>query len=134
MVYLRKKTSRRDGSVKEGNTQEHLRPESEKDTGRFQFRSSAWEGSKEDACYIKSQYAIYDPDITICGGNETGRLFHGLVHPQMTCNQTTRGICWYRRGNSKCVVVFPHPAARVQDSLLLYGLLDALKEIKVDRG
>ena len=87
--------------------------------------------AEDDAADIQKQYAIYDPDITICGGVEsTGGAFRGLVHPGMDWRQTTRGILWYRRSAQKYVVAFPHPEARVQDALLLYALLDAIKEIK----
>ena len=87
--------------------------------------------AREDAPYIQKQYAIYDPDITICGGTETtGGLFHDVVHPRMKWKQTTRSIWWYSRSAHKFVVAVPHPEARVQDSLLLYALLDAIKEIK----
>lgn len=89
--------------------------------------------AKEDARYIRNQYAIYDPDITICGGNETGELFHCVVHPKINWRQTKRGIWWYPRKEGKIVVIYPHPEARVQNSLLLYGLLDALKEIKAGK-
>ena len=83
-----------------------------------------------DAPYIQKQYSIYNPDITICGGTETtGGLFHDVVNPRMEWKQTTRGIWWYRRNAHKCVIAFYHPAARIQGSLLLYGLLDAIKEI-----
>lgn len=85
----------------------------------------------EDAPYIREQFAIYDPDITVCGG--TGGLFHDRVHPGMDWRQTKRGIWWYGRNADKFVVAFPHPEARVQDSLLLYALLDAIKEIRNTR-
>ena len=88
--------------------------------------------AKEDAPYIQKQYAIYDPDITICGGVKTGDLFWEALHrdSDMKWKQTTRGIWWYSRSAHKFVVAVPHPEARVQDSLLLYALLDAIKEIK----
>ncbi len=85
----------------------------------------------EDAPHIREQFAIYDPDITVCGG--TGGLFHDGVHPGIDWRQTARGICWYRRNADKFVVAFPHPEARVQDSLLLFTLLDAIKEIRNNR-
>lgn len=85
----------------------------------------------EDTPFIQKQYAIYDPDITICGGAETtAGLFREAVHPNMSWKQTTRGIWWYRRNADKYVVALPHPEARVQDSLLLYASLDAIKEIR----
>ena len=84
--------------------------------------------ANEDKDYIQQQYAIYDPDITICGG--TGDLFKSVVgHAEQEWRRTTRGIWWYEREPAKYVVAFAHPEARVQNSLLVYGLLDAIKEI-----
>lgn len=88
--------------------------------------------AREDAEYIRKQYALYDPDITICGGvDTTAEVFRELVHPKMKPEQTTRGISWYRRNaQNKYVVAFFHPAARDRPAHLLGDLLDAIKEIK----
>jgi len=88
--------------------------------------------AREDAEYIRKQYALYDPDITICGGADTtAEVFRELVHPKMEPEQTTRGISWYRRNaQNQYVVAFFHPAARDRPAQLLGDLLDAIKEIK----
>lgn len=87
--------------------------------------------AREDAEYIRKQFAIYDPDITICGGvDTTAEVFQELVHPGMDWRQTRRGIRWYRRNADKCVVAFHHPAARFRKAGLLGDLLGAIKEIK----
>lgn len=88
----------------------------------------------EDAEYIRMQYALYDPDITICGGEgTTGELLRKVVHPKMSWKQTTGGVRWYWRDTHKCVVEFIHPAARVRTARLLGDLLDAIKEIKEEQ-
>lgn len=84
---------------------------------------------KEDQNYIRRQYSLYDPDITICGGTKVDELFRKAVGHQMKWQETRRGVRWYERKARKYVVSFSHPAARVTDSLLLYGLLDAVREI-----
>ena len=82
----------------------------------------------EDAVLIKSQYAIYDPDLTICGG--TGDLFRTVAdHGKHQWRQTRRGIWWYQRAPEKVVIAYSHPAARGQSSLLHYGLIDAVNEL-----
>ena len=82
----------------------------------------------EDAVLIQSQYAIYDPDLTICGG--TGDLFREVVdHGKHQWSQTRRGTWWYQRAPEKVVIAYSHPAARVQSSLLHYGLIDAVNEL-----
>ncbi len=87
--------------------------------------------TRDDAEFIQKQYALYDPDITICGGADTtGELFRKVVHPKMSWKQTTGGVCWYRRDIRKCVVAFTHPAARFGTMRMLGDLLNAIKEIK----
>jgi len=84
--------------------------------------------ANEDKEYIRRQYSIYDPDLTICGG--TGDLFKSVVgHDSYEWNRTKRGIWWYKRNENKYVIYFAHPEARVQSPLIVYGLLDAVKEI-----
>ena len=84
--------------------------------------------ANEDKEYIRRQYSIYDPDLTICGG--TGDLFKSVVgHESYKWNTTKRGIWWYERDINKYVVHFAHPEARVHSPLLVYGLLDAIREI-----
>lgn len=84
--------------------------------------------ANEDRELIQRQYSLYDPDITVCGG--TGDLFKRVVgHELPEWKKTTRGIRWYEREANKIVVSFAHPEARVQSSLLVYGLLDAIREV-----
>jgi len=82
----------------------------------------------EDQLFIKRQYAIYNPDLTICCG--TGwELRWALDLTQNDVFETSRGIKWYLNSNEKPVIIFAHPEARVQNSLLVYGLIDAIREI-----
>ena len=84
--------------------------------------------ANEDKEQIQKQYSLYDPDLTICGG--TGDLFKMVIgHESASWKKTKRGIWWYERSVGKFVVSFAHPEARVQSSLLVYGLLDAIQEI-----
>ncbi|MGS0724759.1 hypothetical protein ACVBKF_01125 [Shewanella sp. 0m-11] len=84
--------------------------------------------AKEDSEYITKQYSIYDPDITICGG--TGDLFKAVAgFDECRWNRTKRGIWWYERAPSKYVIAYCHPEARVDSSLILYGLIDAVNDI-----
>lgn len=90
--------------------------------------ASLTEVAKQDAFRIQTQYAIYEPDLTICGG--TGDLFRTVVgHEHLEWRQTRRGIRWYQWASGKVVIAYSHPEARVQDSLLHYGLIDAVIEI-----
>lgn len=85
-----------------------------------------------DKSFIKKQYDIYHPDITICCG--TGwDLRYALDLEADRVFETTRGVKWFMNSNGKPVIMFSHPAARVQDSLLVYGLSDAVREIKYNK-
>jgi len=84
--------------------------------------------ANEDKILIQKQYQIYNPDLTICGG--TGDLFKRVAgFGQKKWKTTKRGIRYFERESNKYVVSFAHPEARVQDSLLVYGLLDTINEI-----
>ena len=78
--------------------------------------------------FIRKQYVIYEPDLTICCG--TVSLFKKIVaHCNNDWRETTRGVSWYERATNKYVIDFYHPAARIESSLMLYRLIDAVKEI-----
>ena len=91
--------------------------------------------------FIKEQYNIYNPDLTICCGADsgsTGDMFRdamGYTDTEETegWKQTKRGIWWYQREKRKYVVIFNHPSARTKDSLLFYSLVDAVNEIYADQ-
>tara|TARA_R110000782_G_scaffold268615_3_gene365273 strand:+ start:2719 stop:3372 length:654 start_codon:yes stop_codon:yes gene_type:complete len=90
--------------------------------------TSLYAVANEDKKYIQNQYSIYDPELTICCG--TGELFKEVAeHESKEWKMTTRGIWWYERESGKFVISYAHPEARVQNSLLLYGLIDAVNEI-----
>ena len=84
--------------------------------------------ANEDKEFIKKQYQLYNPDLTICCG--TGDLFKWVAGYDSKQWQTTKkGIWWFERESNKYVISFAHPEARVQSSLLVYGLLDAIRDI-----
>ena len=86
------------------------------------------ESTLQDRQYIRRQYKLYDPHLTICGG--TGDLFmEAIGYDTKERRETRRGIRWYKREPGKYIVHFAHPEARVAAPLLVYGLLDAVNEI-----
>nr|MBF4295683.1 hypothetical protein [Vibrio anguillarum] len=71
---------------------------------------------------------LYDPDITICGG--TGELFKDVAgFNNSEWKRTIRGVWWFERAPKKYVIAFCHPEARVDNPLIVYGLIDAIREI-----
>ena len=83
--------------------------------------------AKIDQKFTMRQYQISNPDLTICGG--TGDLFKEVLCHKSKWKRTSRGVWWYEREPKKYVIAFSHPAARVSDHILLYSLLDAVREI-----
>ena len=74
--------------------------------------------ASKDGGYIRRQYAMYDPDLTICGG--TGDLFKKVVgHTPYQWHETNRGIGWYETATNKYVVNFKHPSAKIYAPFLL---------------
>lgn len=91
-------------------------------------RASFDQAVTADKSFIKEQFSFYDPDLTICCG--TGWAFRNSIElNDVPLKETSRGIKWFNLESGKPVIMFSHPEARVQDSLLLYGLTDAVKEI-----
>lgn len=85
----------------------------------------------EDRDLLTEQFLFYQPDVTICCGSIVGDLFDEVIQVDKhgPWQKTTRGI-WFREYRpGKYVVAYSHPEARVQDCLLYYGLVDAVREI-----
>lgn len=84
----------------------------------------------EDKAYIEKQYSLYDADITICCG--TGWDLRWVLDlNDSEVFETSRGVKWFMNKQNKPVFIYAHPAARVQDSLIVYGLIDAVREVYV---
>lgn len=83
---------------------------------------------EDDKEYIKKQYEIYNADVTVCCG--TGwDLRYALGLNDCEVFETSRGIKWFMNNHNKPVFIYSHPAARIQTSLLVYGLIDAIREV-----
>ena len=83
---------------------------------------------KEDVNFIRRQYEIYDPDLTICCGNSD--LFKwALNQDDMDEKKTSRDVRWYERADKKYVIDQCHPAHRIKATLKFYPLIDAVNEI-----
>ena len=77
--------------------------------------------------FIREQFGIYDPDLTICGN--VGGLFMDAMDYGEFSRKTRRGINWHERETEKYVIDYWHPANRGPNELLFYGLMDAVVEI-----
>ncbi|MCD7732326.1 MAG: hypothetical protein LUH56_02655 [Oscillospiraceae bacterium] len=80
---------------------------------------------------IQAQLDIYRPNIVICCGTSGPYIKHCYRGSEPEWKMTTRGI-WYFLDGKSVVISYSHPEARTKDSLLYYGLMDAVKEILSD--
>lgn len=90
-----------------------------------------YESAIDNADILKKQLELYAPDIVICCGTEDAFVNACFQDKEIDWQMTSRGI-WYFRDKDMPVISFSHPAARVRDCYLYYGLLDAVREIKSD--
>ena len=99
--------------------------------GHTTDNQSLWEISNNDKEFIRKQFSFYEADIVIGCGSVTTDLLYSLVDfgTDPGWMMTTRGIWYHEYLPRKFVISYAHPAARVADCLLYYGLIDALREI-----
>lgn len=87
--------------------------------------------AKTDNEYLIEQFGLYanKVDLVICCG--TGWLFKDIIEDSSIKHRcTSRGVDYYLRSDNTPVIMYSHPEARVSSNLLLYPLLDAVKEIQ----
>jgi hypothetical protein len=92
-----------------------------------------------DAARMRSQFSLYRADLTICCGSAVTASVqhHQLLGGQLadgTWKRTRRGVRYHPVGQHGVVIDYSHPAARISPNLLLYGLLDAVAEIRARGG
>lgn len=86
--------------------------------------------AREDKTFLNEQFNIYSPNLIICCGSKVSSLFHELdITKNPDWKMTTRGIWYHEYIKNKYIIQYSHPAARIADCLLYYGLLDAITEI-----
>jgi ABC-type taurine transport system substrate-binding protein len=84
----------------------------------------------EDKALFKRQFGLYHPDVIIaCGSSVSDTFFDIIEEEDPKWLQTSRGINYTKLSGSEVFISFSHPEARIQDSLLYYGLIDTVKEI-----
>jgi hypothetical protein len=85
---------------------------------------------ERNAGLIKRQFSIYNPDIIICCGKSTARLFTNFISPITKPWQITKGDIPYREYESnKILFASSHPQARVNKERQYYGIVNAINEI-----
>ncbi|MCA9666635.1 MAG: hypothetical protein KC503_13630 [Myxococcales bacterium] len=88
----------------------------------------------QDRDLLCEQIRLYDADIIIaCGSLVAGQLVSVLDLPA-SWPSTRRGIQHCEDESGAIVFAYSHPEARVHNSLLHYGLVDAVREVWARRG
>lgn len=76
--------------------------------------------------FINNQIENAQPELIIfCGTTYPYQVING----ELDWKQTSRGIDYFIDDNGRIYISYYHPEARVNDNLLYYGLIDAVKEI-----
>ncbi len=85
----------------------------------------------KDQKFIQDQFAIYDPDLTICCGiNDTFEIFQYAVGQENYPKEnTSQGMPWYQKSSNKYVVGINHPAWPGWSHTYTESVICAIKEI-----
>ena len=86
---------------------------------------------QEDKKNLNKQFRLYDADLVICCGAAASDIFHSVItfEPPPVWKTTSRGIWFHECAPQKYVISYSYPEVRVQDCLLYYGLIDAVREM-----
>lgn len=86
------------------------------------------EAVEQDQDFIRQQYNIYEPNLTICCG--TGWDFrYALGLNDGKTFKTANGIEWFRDHELNPVIIYYHPQAWIAGKTLNYELVKAVREI-----
>lgn len=81
---------------------------------------------------INQQLKLYNADYIILCGTTNAFMESCYKDKKIVWQMTQRGI-WYFIDGDSVVISFAHPEARISDNFLYYTLLDAVKEINLNR-
>jgi hypothetical protein len=85
---------------------------------------------ERNAELIKKQFSIYTPDIVICCGKSTARLFTKFISPITKPWQTTKSEIPFREYEpNKILFASSHPQARVNKERQYSAIVNAINEI-----
>lgn len=86
--------------------------------------------ARDHTTLLKRQFELYRPHLTLCCG--VGDLAYAVLFGRdgPKWQHTARGIQYCEIEPKRFLVAYSHPEARVHAPLLVYGLVDAIKEIR----
>ena len=87
--------------------------------------------AREDADLLREQFNLYKPDLVICCGAIVAKIAGVIlsIGEPSEWPTTTRGVSYRPIQNRGHILQYAHPEARVDDSLIYYGLIDAIREL-----
>ncbi len=93
--------------------------------------------AKEYKKYLDRQLTIYNakpemkPNFIIACGSVTSSIFNTEIEffKERIWKSTKRGVRYYEYDSGCYFIKYAHPAARIQDDFLYYGLIDAIQEL-----
>lgn len=123
-------------SIEKGQREEHLSTiavmNMKKETGGHTTDPKKFMDTvKRDKELIKRQIDLYDADYIILCGSIVAEGFDKVWDSRIakTWRTTSKGIDFVEYTKGKFAIRYAHPEARVGDSLLYYGLIEAIREI-----
>lgn len=86
----------------------------------------------QDKDFIRRQIALYKADLVVLCGSIVVEGFKLACGSDFAgpWRKTSRGIPFVEYRTGRFAINYSHPEARVQDCLLFYGLVDAVREIE----
>ena len=85
---------------------------------------------EKNADLLKEQFSFYNPDIVVCCGNSTTRLFDKFISPiSKPWSKTRAGISYREYEPKRIAIAYTHPQARVNKEKQYDGIVDAVREI-----
>ena len=98
--------------------------------GRFTYEKKLAEEASKHSELLKKQFSFYNPDLVICCGKATARLFNRILSPnELPWPNTTGGIPYREYASNKYVIAYSHPQAIVNKERQYSGIVKAVKEI-----
>ncbi|MGF1462343.1 MAG: hypothetical protein ACFB2Z_04125 [Maricaulaceae bacterium] len=102
--------------------------------GHTAVSEQVYSAAKNHTTLLKRQFELYSPHLTICCG--VGDLAYTAMfgNDGPVWRETSRGIRYCEISSNRFMIAYSHPEARVHAPILIYGLVDAVKEIRALRS
>ncbi len=92
--------------------------------------------ARADSDLLAEQFLLYDADVVICCGGSVAMLVDEAFRLDggRAWKSTTRGVRYKEYKEGKSIISYTHPQVRSWQNLLLYGIVDAIAELRHKDG